>query len=101
MLWAAAGADLSTSTSNSHRNPTTRKDLQLAIADAVKKSDPACEPFVGVIVQRTAPRSDLDANWAIRGIRYGAADRDKAQQALAAIVERMQHKFSLSDDRHT
>jgi hypothetical protein len=75
--------------------------LQLAIADAVKKSDPACEPFVGVIVQRTAPRSDIDANWAIRGIRYGAADRDKAQLALAAIVERMQHEFSLSDDRHT
>jgi len=31
----------------------------------VKKAHPGCEPFVGVIVQRTNPTSRLEANWAV------------------------------------
>jgi hypothetical protein len=97
----AGALTLSTPTNHSGRVLTTRKVLQLAIADEVKKSDPDCESFVGVIVQRTAPASERDTNWAIRGIKYGAADRSKAQRALAGIVERMQHEFRLSDDSHS
>jgi hypothetical protein len=53
-------------------------------------------PFIGVIVQRA---SSLEANWTIKGVKYGRANRDMANAALATIVERMQHEFGLSDDR--
>jgi hypothetical protein len=79
-------------------NPVTRSDLQSAITDAVRKSDPACASFVGVIVRSETPKSRLDANWAIRGIKFGTADRDKSSKAIATIVERMQREFKLSED---
>ena len=86
---------LPSSTDNLNRNPVTRSDLQAAITDAVKKSAPGCEAFVGVIVQRETPKARLDANWAIRGVRFGKADRDKCSKALTTIVERMQREFVL------
>jgi hypothetical protein len=82
------------------RTPITRSELQLVITNAVKKSAPGCETFVGVVVQKQTPESRFDANWAIRGVRFGNADREKSGKALATIVERMQCEFSLSDDPH-
>jgi hypothetical protein len=38
----------------------------------------------------------LDADWAIKGVRFGKADRDNCSLALATIVERMQREFSLA-----
>jgi hypothetical protein len=61
-------------------------------------SDLGCESFVGVIVRREAPNACFDANWAIRGVRFGKADRDESTQALATIVERMQREFRLAED---
>jgi hypothetical protein len=75
----------------------SRERLQSAITNAVKKADPDCEAFVGVIVQRETPKAPLDANWAIRGVRFGKADRDKSSKALTTIVERMQREFSLAE----
>jgi hypothetical protein len=72
--------------------------LETAIADTVRRSAPGCEAFVGVIVQRTKPKSHFGANWALRGIRFGKTDRDKANVAITTIVERMQREFWLSDD---
>ena len=72
--------------------------MQSAITEAVKKADPDCEAFIGVIVQRETPKVRFDPNWAIRGIRFGKADRDKSGLALATIVERMQREFSLAAD---
>jgi hypothetical protein len=72
--------------------------LQSAITKAVKKADPKCEGFVGVIVQREVPKARLDADWAIKGVRFGKADRDMSSAALATIVERMQREFSLAAD---
>jgi hypothetical protein len=72
--------------------------LEAAITAAVRKERPGCETFVGVIVQQTRPKSRFDANWLLRGVKYGRADRDKANEALAAIVERMQREFKLSGD---
>jgi hypothetical protein len=89
---------LPSTTDARNRNPTTRSDLQVAIAQAVKKSGPGCEAFVGVIVQRATPTSSVDANWTVRGIRFGTADREKSSQALATIIERMQREFNLSED---
>jgi hypothetical protein len=78
------------------RGSVSPERLQAAITKAVKKADPKCAGFVGVIVQRETPKTQLDANWAIKGVRFGKADRDKCSQALATIVERMQREFSLA-----
>ena len=82
--------------SSDGRSSVSRNRLQSAITEAVKKADPDCEAFVGVIVQRETPETSLDANWGIRGVRFGKADRDKCSLALTTIVERMQRDFSLA-----
>jgi hypothetical protein len=82
-----------------NRKPISREEMQAAITGAVKKADPDCEPFVGVIVERTKRGSLLEANWAIRGIKFGRADRNKAGDAVNRIVERMKCDFNLSNER--
>jgi hypothetical protein len=73
--------------------------LQSAITEAVQTSEPDCKGFVGVIVQQTKPKSHLETNWAVRGLKFGRADRAKVDKTLATIVERMQREFFLSDDQ--
>ena len=73
-------------------------ELELAILEAVKKAAPGCQDVVGVIVRHKTPKSHLDPNWAIRGVKFGNADRPMAKEALAGVVERMQREFLLSDD---
>jgi hypothetical protein len=77
------------------KNPISPQTLQSAITEAVKKAEPA---FVSVIIQQVTPKSRFDANWALRGVRFGRADREKANKAVASVVERMQREFRLSDD---
>ena len=74
----------------------TTEELELTITEAVKAA-PGCEAFVGVIVQRTTPRSRLGATWELRGIKFGRADRKVAREALTPIVERMQREFRVTD----
>jgi hypothetical protein len=81
------------------RKPISREEMQAAITEAVKKADPDCEPFVGVIVERTKRTSLSEANWAIKGIKFGRADRNKASDAINRIVERMKCDFNLPNDR--
>jgi hypothetical protein len=69
--------------------------LKSAIVEAVQKAEPA---FVDVIVQRISPKSRFDTNWAIKGVKFGKADREKANRAVTTVVERMQREFRLSDD---
>jgi len=76
----------------------TTTELESAISEAVKKAAPGCEAFAGVIVQHETPKSHLDANWAIRGVRFGNADKKLANEILATVVERMKQEFLLSDD---
>ena len=90
LLWGRRSVD--------DRQSISRTELQLAIADAVRKYDPVCEVFVGVIIQRETPKSLLDANWTIRGVKFGKADRDKSTQAITTIVARMQREFRLTAD---
>jgi hypothetical protein len=81
------------------RSSVSRERLQSAITKDVKKADPKCEGFIGVIVQQQqTPKAGFDANWAIKGVLLGKADRDTSSMALAAIVERMQREFSLAAD---
>jgi hypothetical protein len=75
----------------------SRDEMQAAIAEAVKKANPDCEAFVGVFVERTKRTSILEANWAVKGIKFGRADRNKARDAVNRIVERMQRDFRLGD----
>jgi hypothetical protein len=90
LLWESGSVD-------DDRQAISRGLLESAISEAVKKAEPCCEGFSGVIVERQTPKSRLDANWAVKGVRFGRADRDKSGKALATIVERMQREFSLSD----
>jgi hypothetical protein len=85
----------------SDRAPVSRAALPTAIAEAVRKTEPCCEPFIGVIVEHAVSNSASDANWAIRGVRFGRADRSRASEALCKIVELMQRELILSDDQDT
>lgn len=75
----------------------TIAELELKITEAVRKAAPECEPFLGVILQKTIPRSRGDANWQIQGVKFGTADRKIASEALTTIIERMQRNFSITE----
>ena len=81
-----------------HRVPVAIPELELAISEAVRKAAPGCEDLVGVIVRHTPPKSNLDPNWAVHGVKFGKADRKMVNEALTGVVERMQQEFLLSDD---
>jgi hypothetical protein len=74
----------------------SRASLEAAITEAVKAS-PDCESFVGVFVMPVKQESRFDANWSIKGVKFGRTDRDKSSKVLASIVEVMQREFSLSE----
>jgi hypothetical protein len=79
------------------RRPITLKDLELAIAKDVRETDTECEALIGVIVERVVPKSRGDVNWALRGVRYGKAERTRCNAAIAIIVERLQSEYIVSD----
>jgi hypothetical protein len=73
-------------------------ELELAIAEAVKKAGPGCEDFIGVVVQPATLRSRLEVSWELKGVKLGKADRAAVNEALTSIVERMQKEFWLAED---
>jgi len=77
----------------------TSPEIELAIAEAVKKTAPGCEDFIGVVIRQTTPKSRLDVNWELRGIRFGKADREMVNEAVASVVERMQRQFRLTENQ--
>jgi hypothetical protein len=77
----------------------TSPEIELAIAEAVKKTAPGCEDFIGVVIRQTTPKSRLDVNWELRGIRFGKADREMANEAVTSVVERMQREFRLTENQ--
>jgi hypothetical protein len=85
-------------TRNGNRSPIASANLESAITEAIRMRAPGCESFVGVIVQPTRPKSRFDANWVVRGVKFGRADREKVSEAIATIVESMQREYSLADD---
>ena len=82
---------------NGGRNLTTIPDLELAITEAVKKASPQCETFVGVVLEKTKPRSRRDVNWELRGAKFGQADRRIASEAPISTIDRMQREFYILD----
>jgi cold shock CspA family protein len=80
------------------RKSISRTELEQSLADAVRSVGPACEAFVGVIIERVAPETSDGANWAIKGVRYGKTDRDRSEAALGIALYEKQLEFVLSDD---
>jgi hypothetical protein len=81
----------------SSREQIKCETLEVAIVTAVKRSDPRCEPFIGVFIERRTPKSRDDTNWAVRGIKFGKAERENCNTALSVIVERLKREFEISD----
>jgi|ERR1700737_2766202 hypothetical protein len=82
----------------SDRKRVPREAFERVISAAIKNSDPQCEPFVGVLIEHHAPKSREDTNWAIKGIRFGRADRGKCSAALTIAVNKLQGRFELEQD---
>lgn len=82
---------------NGKRKPITRAALELALADAVRTRDLQCEGFVGVIVERIVPQSPGGANWGVKGVKFGRADRDRCGAVLSNCVDERQHEFEVTD----
>jgi transposase InsO family protein len=76
----------------------TATELEGAIAEAVRKASPACEGFLSVIVEPKPPKSRLDPDWDLRGVRFGKVDRKTADEALSTVVKRMQQEIRLKQD---
>jgi hypothetical protein len=79
------------------RQPMTRTALEGAITERVKNSSAECEEFVGVIIEYVKPEKLGDANWGLKGVRYGKANREACAAALSALVAEGQLEFELSD----
>jgi hypothetical protein len=77
------------------RRAVTSAELELEILQAVKAA-PDCESLIGVFVQPATPKSHLEPNWEIRGVRFGNADRKIVSEALTMVVNRLQQKYRIS-----
>jgi cold shock CspA family protein len=79
------------------RKSITRAALELAIAEAVKQSDPQCRGLKAVIIERAIPKSPGGANWAVKGVKYGSAERDRCSAAISNRVKEVQRDFDISN----
>jgi hypothetical protein len=80
-----------------NRTPMTRAALELAIAQAVRTSSPDCSALIGIIVERVVPKAPGGPNWAVKGIKFGKADRAQCSAAISKLVEDGQLEFEISD----
>jgi hypothetical protein len=79
------------------RKPVTRDALEQSLAEAVRSSHPEFDAFAGVIVERVAPTAPGAANWIVKGVRYGKADRHRSAIVLSYCVDEAQLEFEISD----
>ena len=79
------------------RMPITRARLESAIAEAVRSTLPECRALIGVIVERVVPESPGAANWMVKGVKYGKAQRDRCRAAIAVCVDDGQREYEISD----
>jgi len=82
--------------SKSARKAMTIAELERALTDAVKASHPECEAFGAVFVERIVPPWPDAANWALKGIKFGKADRDRCGSVLSDLVAARQQEVDLS-----
>jgi cold shock CspA family protein len=74
-----------------------RAALESALAENVRGSDPQCEGLIEIIVERVVPVSPDGANWAVKGVKYGKAEREACNAAISKVVEEGQREFEVSD----
>jgi cold shock CspA family protein len=79
------------------RTSVTRAVLESTIAESVRASDPQCEGLIGIIVERVVPASPGAANWIVKGVKYGTAERDRCRTVISKCVEERQRDFEISD----
>ena len=79
------------------RAQITPAELEVTIAEAVRKNAPGCGSFIGVIVHHKKPKQYRDPNWGVRGVKFGKADRRIVDETLPRIVEQLQKEFRLAD----
>jgi hypothetical protein len=79
------------------RTPIARAVLEKALTEAVKTGHPECETFVGVIVERITPTARGAPNWAVKGVKFGKASRERCGALLTSRVEEALLEFHLSD----
>jgi hypothetical protein len=75
------------------RKVITPDALQSLIAEAVRASNPQCRGLLEVFVEPVVPKSRGDANWAVRGVKYGRAERTQCDAAISPVVEQLQQEF--------
>jgi hypothetical protein len=80
-----------------NRTSITRAALEQAIVEAVKSGSPECGALIGIVVERIVPTTPGGANWVVKGIRFGKADRDRCALAISKFVEERQLDFEVSD----
>jgi len=83
---------------NPVRTTINRIDLEQSLAEAVRSVSPECQAFVGVIIERAVPKTSGAVNWAVKGVRYGKADRDRCEAALGMSLREKQLEYVLSDE---
>jgi hypothetical protein len=71
--------------------------LELTIADVARGSDPHCKPLVGVVVERVVPKSPDGVNWAVKGVKYGKADRERCAAGMSNFLKEGLRKFEIAD----
>ena len=65
------------------------KGLELAIEEAVRKTAPRCDDFVGVIVDHKKPKMPVRSELG-NSRQFGKADKKMVGEVLATVVERLQ-----------
>jgi cold shock CspA family protein len=86
-----------TEQSTKKRTWIARAALESALAGNVRASDPQCEGLIEIIVERVVAPSPDGANWAVKGVKYGKAEREVCSAAISKVVEEGQRDFEVSD----
>lgn len=67
------------------------------MSEAVRTSHPEFETFAGVIVEGVVSAVPGETNWAVKGVKYGNADRHRSGIVLSYCVQEAQLEFRISD----
>jgi CspA family cold shock protein len=79
------------------RTLISRAALETAIADAARGSSPECEGLIGIFVEQVVSILPGEANWAVKGVKYGKAERSRCSAAISNFVDERRREFEVSD----
>jgi cold shock protein len=72
--------------------------LEAVLASAIRESNVGCKDFIGLFIQPLVPYPRSGPNWAIRGIKYGSANRAQCDISISEIVKKMQLDFVIPSE---